>query len=304
MSEQRYLPFGEIRTDVGTIAQTDFGFTGQRDLGSDLGLMDYKARFYSAYITQFSQPDTIVPDLYNPQSLNRYSYVLNQPVNFSDPSGHMRIQDGDQNDRLRPWLVDKYKPKPEPPKPPRPPKDDDILSSHQDDTANGFNGFPNEIGYRIPSIPITSFPIDIWLWRWTANLDFNLTHQTSSTKTIISAAGFIVGDGEIGINSVTYWLPHVSAQTGPYSIDALWGVKASWDSAKLSGRTTVSYTQGNDTLNTRTTMEFEYRPKNAAIVAAVPIAIYGGYTVFGGIYGALQTLVGVGTAACQSGFCQ
>ena len=43
-SEQRYLPFGEVREDVGTIAQTDFGYTGQRDQG--MGLMDYKARFY------------------------------------------------------------------------------------------------------------------------------------------------------------------------------------------------------------------------------------------------------------------
>ncbi len=110
LSEQRYLPFGEIRTDVGTIAQTDFGFTGQRDLGSDLGLMDYKARFYSAYLNRFLQPDTLIPSPANPQSWNRYSYVGNSPVNFSDPSGHMRIQDGNQNDRLRPWLVDKYVP--------------------------------------------------------------------------------------------------------------------------------------------------------------------------------------------------
>ena len=34
------------------------------------------------------QPDTIIPDLSNPQSWNRYSYVTNRPVNFNDPSGH------------------------------------------------------------------------------------------------------------------------------------------------------------------------------------------------------------------------
>ena len=47
-----------------------------------------KARFYSPYITQFTQPDTIVPDPQNPQAWNRYSYVLNNPIRYTDPSGH------------------------------------------------------------------------------------------------------------------------------------------------------------------------------------------------------------------------
>ena len=42
----------------------------------------------SPYINRFLQPDTIIPDLSNPQSWNRYSYVTNRPVNFTDPSGH------------------------------------------------------------------------------------------------------------------------------------------------------------------------------------------------------------------------
>ena len=34
------------------------------------------------------QPDTIIPDLSNPQSWNRYSYVYNNPVLRNDPTGH------------------------------------------------------------------------------------------------------------------------------------------------------------------------------------------------------------------------
>jgi hypothetical protein len=34
------------------------------------------------------QPDSLIPDPVNPQNLNRFSYVGNNPVNFSDPSGH------------------------------------------------------------------------------------------------------------------------------------------------------------------------------------------------------------------------
>ncbi|MEM9776971.1 MAG: Tox-REase-5 domain-containing protein [Chloroflexota bacterium] len=37
---------------------------------------------------RFLTPDTIVPDPTNPQTLNRYSYVNNRPINLWDPSGH------------------------------------------------------------------------------------------------------------------------------------------------------------------------------------------------------------------------
>jgi hypothetical protein len=34
------------------------------------------------------QPDSLIPDPSNPQAWNRYSYVMNRPINFSDPTGH------------------------------------------------------------------------------------------------------------------------------------------------------------------------------------------------------------------------
>jgi GH24 family phage-related lysozyme (muramidase) len=42
----------------------------------------------SPYINRFLQPDTIIPDPANPQSWNRFSYVLNNPIRFNDPTGH------------------------------------------------------------------------------------------------------------------------------------------------------------------------------------------------------------------------
>jgi hypothetical protein len=57
----------------------------------------------SSYINHFLQPDTLVPDPSNPQSLNRYSYVENRPVNFNDPTGHQKEKEltGFQRERQR-----------------------------------------------------------------------------------------------------------------------------------------------------------------------------------------------------------
>ena len=61
---------------------------GQREESSLGSLYDYGARFYSPYLNRWIQPDTIVPDPANPQTLNRYAYVNNNPVRYTDPSGH------------------------------------------------------------------------------------------------------------------------------------------------------------------------------------------------------------------------
>jgi hypothetical protein len=48
----------------------------------------YNARWYDSYLNHFTQPDTIVPNPYNPQDWDRYSYARNNPVSYTDPSGH------------------------------------------------------------------------------------------------------------------------------------------------------------------------------------------------------------------------
>jgi hypothetical protein len=50
--------------------------------------MFYNARYYDAYLNRWLQPDSIIPDPYNPLDFDRYSYVRNNPINFNDPSGH------------------------------------------------------------------------------------------------------------------------------------------------------------------------------------------------------------------------
>jgi RHS repeat-associated protein len=81
-----YLPFGGTRWESGS-TPTDFQFTGQRK-EAGFGLYDYHARFYDPLIGRFISADSIVPQATNPQALNRYSYVVNNPLKYTDPTGH------------------------------------------------------------------------------------------------------------------------------------------------------------------------------------------------------------------------
>ncbi len=82
----RYRGYGEDR-DTGTSLNTDRKFTGQTEDDS-VGLYWYQSRAYDPEIGRFCSPDPIVPAPGNPQSLNRYSYVYNNPLKYVDPSGH------------------------------------------------------------------------------------------------------------------------------------------------------------------------------------------------------------------------
>jgi RHS repeat-associated protein len=84
-----YTPYGSFAVNAITQernnAITHF-YTG-KELDST-GLYYYGARFYSHELGRFITPDTIVQAPYDPQSLNRYSYCRNNPINYVDPTGH------------------------------------------------------------------------------------------------------------------------------------------------------------------------------------------------------------------------
>ena len=85
VSSIKYYPFGECRNSQGNPG-TDKLFTGQRLDGT--GLYYYGARYYDPAIGRFISADIIVQKPGNPQSLNRYSYCVNNPLKYIDPSGH------------------------------------------------------------------------------------------------------------------------------------------------------------------------------------------------------------------------
>ncbi len=61
-------------------------YTGQI-LDEETGLYYYNARYYDPELGRFVQPDAFA-DPASPQDFNPYSYVINNPLNLTDPSGH------------------------------------------------------------------------------------------------------------------------------------------------------------------------------------------------------------------------
>jgi RHS repeat-associated protein len=82
-------PFGETASLTGT----PFGYTGQR-YDAEIGLYNYKARYYAPAIGRFLQPDPIG----TAGGMNLYSYVRNDAVNLADSMGFQAVC---PNQRLR-----------------------------------------------------------------------------------------------------------------------------------------------------------------------------------------------------------
>ncbi|MBV6397625.1 MAG: hypothetical protein HFACDABA_03239 [Anaerolineales bacterium] len=88
--------FGETRYFIGDL-KTDYTFTGQREEAS-LGLYFFVARWLDPSLGRFTSPDTIVPtSTQGTQAWDRYAFVNNNPVRYTDPTGHMIVSDGSQS---------------------------------------------------------------------------------------------------------------------------------------------------------------------------------------------------------------
>ncbi|MGH9690166.1 MAG: RHS repeat-associated core domain-containing protein [Candidatus Acidiferrales bacterium] len=86
-----YYPFGEL-TSCGGSSITTHEFTGnERDSKSDLD--NFGARYDSSAMGRFMSPDpgNAGADPSNPQSWNMYSYVMNDPLTLTDPTGMFNL---------------------------------------------------------------------------------------------------------------------------------------------------------------------------------------------------------------------
>jgi len=81
-----HFPFGESWYETGTASDWKFT-TYRRDAEAEGGLDYANARFNSTRIGRFMSLDPLFGNTNSPQSLNRYSYVANDPINSTDPDG-------------------------------------------------------------------------------------------------------------------------------------------------------------------------------------------------------------------------
>jgi RHS repeat-associated protein len=81
-----YYPWGQPWADLGT-DYWEQNFAGQEMTMPESGLNETPFRMYNPYQGRWMSPDPLGGDLINPQSLNRYPYVLNNPQSNVDPLG-------------------------------------------------------------------------------------------------------------------------------------------------------------------------------------------------------------------------
>lgn len=105
LREFAYYPFGETRFHLQNHSEPEPYQFGQQELDTESGLHHFGNRYLAAHLARFITPDPLATHLgqlplthspahpasirflINPQKLNPYSYVLNNPLRYSDTSG-------------------------------------------------------------------------------------------------------------------------------------------------------------------------------------------------------------------------
>jgi RHS repeat-associated protein len=99
VEEIAYYPFGTPRHEYHARPVNEPYTFGQKELDPESGLYYFEARYLAGHLARFASadpkyasPDTLTPEerdalISDPQKLNLYSYVLNNPVKYHDPTG-------------------------------------------------------------------------------------------------------------------------------------------------------------------------------------------------------------------------
>ena len=101
-----YEPFGNRResnwrtTQIGTNLIPKFtklGFTGHEHI-DEFNLIHMNGRVYDPVIGRFISADPVIQSPFESQNFNRYTYVMNNPLKYTDPSGFVSEDDKNSTD--------------------------------------------------------------------------------------------------------------------------------------------------------------------------------------------------------------
>ena len=102
VASSSYNLYGARKTSTDTTGNP-FAYNGEaRD---DTGLDYLRARYYDSQGGTFLTEDSYPGEDTDPLSQNRYSYVQNNPVNYTDPSGHRMVWMGGEGEPSRPRSI-------------------------------------------------------------------------------------------------------------------------------------------------------------------------------------------------------
>ena len=87
-----YEPFGSV-VSGGDVASR--AYEG-KEFDETIGQYDFHFRGYKSDWGMFTQPDTLIQNVYDPQMLNRYSFERNNPYRYTDPTGHQSMNYAEQ----------------------------------------------------------------------------------------------------------------------------------------------------------------------------------------------------------------
>ncbi|WP_242631549.1 RHS repeat-associated core domain-containing protein [Sedimentibacter sp. zth1] len=99
-----YDAFGNIISQTGDV-NNNITYAGyQYDKETDLYYLN--ARYYDSKIARFITEDTYTGNPNDPLSLNVYTYCHNEPIMYTDPTGHWEEGDSDRSDEAQAQIVE------------------------------------------------------------------------------------------------------------------------------------------------------------------------------------------------------
>lgn len=108
-----YLPYGATPSHIQEAEESAemHSYNGKEQ--DENGLYYYGARYYDPTIGRFTTQDPWEGDLTDPQTLNKYSYVRNNPIKFIDPTGMFNeetgaIEKGDTSKKIKEGINKKW----------------------------------------------------------------------------------------------------------------------------------------------------------------------------------------------------